>query len=85
MNEEIKTEAQEKDGEIVENSGDNEALTEREAAGQKKDSHKKEENLLKEIEALKAEAADMKDKFLRSIAEFDNFRKRTLKERESLF
>jgi molecular chaperone GrpE len=34
-----------------------------------------------EFEKLEAELADMKDKYLRQAAEFDNFRKRTAKER----
>ena len=39
----------------------------------------KEEKLLKEIEALKAEAADFKDKWMRNVAEFDNYKKRNAK------
>jgi molecular chaperone GrpE len=34
-----------------------------------------------EIEKLEADLAEMKDKYLRQFAEFDNFRKRTAKER----
>lgn len=34
-----------------------------------------------ELEKLEVELADMKDKYLRQAAEFDNFRKRTAKER----
>jgi molecular chaperone GrpE len=34
-----------------------------------------------ELEQLRAELAEMKDKYLRNVAEFDNFRKRTAKER----
>ncbi len=34
-----------------------------------------------DLEKLELELADMKDKFLRQAAEFDNFRKRTAKER----
>ena len=36
------------------------------------------------IAALQAEVADLKDKYLRSLAEFENFRKRTIKERSEL-
>ena len=39
----------------------------------------KEEKLLKEIEDLKAEAADFKDKWMRNVAEFDNYKKRNAK------
>ena len=37
-----------------------------------------------ESEKLKAEVAEMKDKYLRLMAEFDNFKRRTAKEREEL-
>ncbi|HMR85782.1 MAG TPA: nucleotide exchange factor GrpE, partial [Niabella sp.] len=35
-----------------------------------------------QLEALKAELAESKDKYLRLAAEFDNFRRRTRKERD---
>lgn len=37
-----------------------------------------------EVEKLQQEVADLKDKYLRQVAEFDNFRKRTAKERLEL-
>jgi molecular chaperone GrpE len=37
-----------------------------------------------ELERLQAEAADWRDKYLRLYAEFDNFRKRSMKERAEL-
>lgn len=37
-----------------------------------------------EIERLQAEVTELKDKYLRQVAEFDNFRKRTAKERLEL-
>jgi len=40
-----------------------------------------EENTQSEEEKLKAELADSKDKYLRLMAEYDNFRKRSAKER----
>lgn len=36
------------------------------------------------LEAAQEEIAELKDKYLRSIAEFDNYRKRTLKEKSEL-
>ncbi|MBR0276106.1 MAG: nucleotide exchange factor GrpE [Prevotella sp.] len=36
------------------------------------------------LEAAESEIADLKDKYLRQVAEFDNYRKRTLKERAEL-
>ena len=41
-----------------------------------------EKELIKELEAAKKQLEDEKDRVLRLNAEFDNFRKRTLKERE---
>ena len=38
-----------------------------------------------ELDALKGELAELSDKYLRLAAEYDNFRKRTAKERENLF
>lgn len=37
-----------------------------------------------ELAKLQAEALDLKDKYLRSLADFENFRKRTVKERADL-
>jgi len=55
----------------------------------KKSKKKKEEEngsaeLLQEIETLKSELEESKDKYLRLFAEFDNFKKRTIKERFEL-
>lgn len=44
----------------------------------------KEEELEREIEQLKAQIEDNKDKHLRLSAEFDNYRKRTIKEKAEL-
>jgi len=38
-----------------------------------------------ELEALKAQAAEQEDRFLRLAAEYDNFRKRTQKEKEGIY
>lgn len=43
-----------------------------------------EEELEKELEAAQATIEDQKDKYLRLSAEFDNYRKRTLKEKAEL-
>ena len=45
-----------------------------------------EENLTDEdpLQLAEAQIADLKDKYLRQVAEFDNYRKRTLKERAEL-
>jgi molecular chaperone GrpE len=39
---------------------------------------------ISEVDALKAELEDQKDKYLRLAAEFDNYRKRTMKEKSEL-
>lgn len=43
-----------------------------------------EEKLKKQIEDLTSQVDDMKDKYLRLSAEFDNYRKRTMKEKAEL-
>ncbi|MEG2127079.1 MAG: nucleotide exchange factor GrpE [Bacteroides sp.] len=44
----------------------------------------REQELEKQIEEAKAQTEDQKDKYLRLAAEFDNYRKRTLKEKANL-
>ena len=61
-----------------------------EAKGEKKEkSAKKLECELKEakkqLEALEGELKDSKDKYLKMLAEYDNFRRRTAKEKESTY
>jgi len=45
---------------------------------------KKEESKLSEKERLEKELGEVKDKYLRIFAEFDNYRKRTIKERQEI-
>lgn len=47
-----------------------------EEAEQPKEHHGKHEKLKEELAKAQAESADYKDKWMRSVAEFDNFRKR---------
>lgn len=44
----------------------------------------KEENLEEALEEANKNIADIKDKYLRTLAEFDNYKKRTLKEKAEL-
>lgn len=44
----------------------------------------REEELEKEVETLNGQIEEMKDKYLRLSAEFDNYRKRTIKEKAEL-
>lgn len=55
---------------------DSEAQASQEATNETTDEEK--------IEQLEAQLAEMKDKYLRQVAEFDNYRKRTLKEKTEL-
>lgn len=59
-----------------ENPTDSEAQASQEATNETTDEEK--------IEQLEAQLAEMKDKYLRQVAEFDNYRKRTLKEKTEL-
>lgn len=43
-----------------------------------------EEQLQKELDEERAKVADLNDKYLRQVAEFDNYRKRTMKEKAEL-
>lgn len=53
-------------------------------AKKSKKEKQEEEEYLKKIEELEAENAESKDKYLRLYAEFENFRKRNMKERMEL-
>ena len=55
-----------------------------EAAGQEQPLLSPEEQLQKELEQANATIEDQKDKYLRLSAEFDNYRKRTMKEKAEL-
>lgn len=62
--------------EEIDTETDTESATEAEA--------EQEEEAEDELSALKSQVSDLNDKYLRSVAEFDNYRKRTLKERAEL-
>lgn len=55
-----------------------------ETAGNEEVSLTEEERLAQELEKANAEIEDQKDKYLRLSAEFDNYRKRTMKEKAEL-
>lgn len=50
-----------------------------------KKENKETEALKKEVEALKASLEEQNDKYLRIVAEYDNYRKRALKEKEGIY
>ena len=61
------------------------ASTDSEAeAKQDTEEAEKEPTVEEQLEAANAEIADLKDQLLRKIAEFDNYRKRTIKEKTDL-
>ena len=69
----------------AENTAD-EAIKEEAAKENKKEKRKsKEAELLLEIESLKASLAEKDDKYLRMAAEYDNFRRRSKEEKDSLY
>lgn len=59
--------------------------TEAEAAKEEKAEEKAPENGASEAEKLKKELAEANDKWLRTMAEYDNFRKRSQKEKEAIY
>ncbi len=65
----------------------NEEILEEEKSSKKKKSSKKNEidNLNAEIEKLSNDLAAMKDSHLRTLAEYDNFRKRSQREKEATY
>ena len=65
----------------------NEEILEEEKTSKKKKSSKKNEidNLNAEIENLSNDLAAMKDSHLRTLAEYDNFRKRSQREKEATY
>lgn len=77
---EIKVEGQETDTEQKKETKDAEAKASEKAAEGKKADEKEEDALEKANKTI----ADLKDKYLRTLAEFDNYKKRTLKEKAEL-
>lgn len=75
--------ALEKEVENSKNAPENDAKSANETEGDTEEEDKAAE---KEdpLEAANKQIADLKDKYLRSVAEFDNYRKRTLKEKAEL-
>ena len=74
-------ETAEETAETAEKSEENKT-PEKEEKPKKKDKKNKESNL---IDTLKAQIADKDDKFLRLAAEYDNFRKRSAKEKSDIY
>ena len=75
--------------EVVEEAAETAETTEGKAKGSDKKKSKKVEAELaetqKKLEALETALAEEKDKYLRMLAEYDNFRRRTAKEKETIY
>lgn len=72
---------------MEENKDINETVAEEKAAEKKKkcSKHAELDQLKEEIEALKAEAKEKDDKYLRLAAEYDNFRRRSREEKDATY
>ncbi|MCR4736255.1 MAG: nucleotide exchange factor GrpE [Treponema sp.] len=71
----------EKEAEVKEENSAEDSATENESA----EEEKKELSPEEKIAALEAENADLKDQLLRRAADFDNYRKRMIKEKQETF
>ncbi len=81
----IGTEEELKTEETVEETSDTESTVSAPEKENEKDKKKKVKKLESELVAAKEALALAEDKYLRTLAEYDNFRKRTAKEREGLY
>ena len=79
------TEKVEVNAEQVEDAVKEEKETEKTDKNEKAEKKGFFKNKNKEVEELGQKLADMQDKFQRTLAEFDNFRKRTSKEKASMY
>ena len=91
--EENKAEEIKEETEIPEETTENEAVENKEEAAEEKKETSDKKGLFKnknakyekEIEELGQKLAEVQDRFQRTLAEFDNFRKRTMKEKASIY
>lgn len=91
--EENKAEEIKEEMEIPEETTENEAVENKEEAAEEKKETSDKKGLFKnknakyekEIEELGQKLAEAQDRFQRTLAEFDNFRKRTMKEKASMY
>lgn len=78
--ESIQDKAMEQGGETAQKMNEGQAATEEETAA----APEEETDPAKELADAQTQLAEMKDKYLRQVAEFDNYRKRTIKEKTEL-
>ena len=88
-NEEKKEDVETKAEKTAENASDESQSQETETQSQESEANaseeKKEETPEEKIAALEAEVADLKDQLLRRAADFDNYRKRMIKEKQETY
>ncbi len=88
-NEEKKEDVETKAEKTAENTSDESQSQETETQSQENEANaseeKKEETPEEKIAALEAEVADLKDQLLRRAADFDNYRKRMIKEKQETY
>ena len=82
--EEPETPAEETEAEVEEASEETEKVQEEEAKEEKK-AFKKKQKADKKQDVMKEKIEELEDKVRRQMAEFENFRKRTEKEKDSMF
>lgn len=80
-NEENRVENEAMEAEVAETTAEESETKKKKAKGSDADVKK----LQKELDAAKAELAEMNDKYVRMLAEYDNFRRRSQKEREGVY
>lgn len=88
-NKDIKTEGQQPEAKKKEEATSSEKCATEKAEAQEADTKETEKKAEEEkqedpLEKANKEIADLKDKYLRTLAEFDNYKKRTLKEKAEL-
>jgi molecular chaperone GrpE len=83
----INTDAEAQDQDVKEENNSTEEAEEKPKAKSRKRRGKssKEDKLKEEIEELKTQQLELNDKYLRLFSEFDNYRKRTNKEKAELY
>ena len=74
----------EKEKEVLNSPEEKEEATAQENESQEPDQEPEEETVETKLAKSEAEVADLKDRLLRQMAEFDNYRKRTMKEKADI-
>lgn len=70
--------------EILSDAGQQDASAQEQETAEQQQEEPKEETVEDKLAKAEAEAADLKDRLLRQMAEFDNYRKRTMKEKADI-